>query len=105
MSPSWTVTVAQVCFREQWDREMAKVQDGFKPLASWEEKIASTMRICKQNKHLTQGSLPICPVCQLLSKRLFSAGGALALLRRPWLSLRDHQRKGSQPWSWGRTRR
>jgi hypothetical protein len=53
---------------------MAKVQDGFKPLASWEEKIASAMRSCKQDKHPTKDCVPVGPVCQRLSKRLFSAG-------------------------------
>jgi hypothetical protein len=42
---------------------MFKVQDGFKPLPSWEEKVATAMLVCQQDKHLTKegilvGSLP-----------------------------------------------
>lgn len=72
---SWD-TVAQVCFREQWDREMIKVADGFKPLPSWEERVANAMRACKQDKHLTKEGVPVGPVCPRLAKRLFSAGGS-----------------------------
>jgi len=72
---SWD-TVAQVCFREQWDREMIKVADGFKPLPSWEERVANAMRACKQDKHLTKEGVPIGPVCPRLAKRLFSANGS-----------------------------
>jgi len=68
--------VAQVCFREQWDREMIKVADGFKPLPNWEERIANAMRACKQDKHLTKEGVPVGPVCPRLAKRLFSAGGS-----------------------------
>jgi uncharacterized membrane protein YgcG len=72
---SWD-TVAQVCFREQWDREMVKVADGFKPLPTWEERVTSAMRACKQDKHLTKEGVPIGPVCPRLAKRLFSANGS-----------------------------
>ena len=69
-------TVAQLCFRESWDRKMAAVQDGFKPLASWEEKVATAMRLCKQDKHLTKEGVPVGPVCPRLAKRLFPPSGA-----------------------------
>ena len=68
--------MAQVCFREQWDREMIKVADGFKPLPNWEERIANAMRACKQDKHLTKEGVPVGPACPRLAKRLFSAGGS-----------------------------
>ena len=64
-------TVAQLCYREVWDREMLGLQDGFKPLATWEEKVMTAMRLCKQDKHLTKEGTPMGPLCPRLLKRSF----------------------------------
>jgi hypothetical protein len=68
----WT-TVAQLCFRDAWDREMLGLQDGFKPIASWDEKVTTATRICKQVKHLTKDGTPMGPICPRLHKRNFGA--------------------------------
>jgi hypothetical protein len=63
-------TVAQLCFRENWDRKQVQIQDGFVPLSSWDDKIAAAMRRCKPEKHLTkEGALlgPACPRIRLPS--------------------------------------
>ncbi len=63
-------TVAQLYFRENWDRKQVQNQDGFVPLSSWDDKIAAAMRRCKQEKHLTkEGALlgPACPRIRLPS--------------------------------------
>jgi hypothetical protein len=62
-------TVAQLCFREEWDRKMLAIQDGFVPLKTWDEKVVTAMRACKQDKHLTKEGAHIGPVCPRLARR------------------------------------
>jgi hypothetical protein len=62
-------TVAQLCFREEWDHKMLAVQDGFTPLKTWEEKVTAAMRLNKQDKHLSKEGVPLGPLCQRLSKK------------------------------------
>ena len=45
---SWD-TVAQLCYREDWDRRMVAVSDGHPPLQTWEEQAAKAMRSIRQD--------------------------------------------------------
>ncbi len=63
-------TVAQLCYRDAWDRKVLGLQDGFKPIATWDEKVTAAMHVCKQEKHLTNDGIPIGP---RLPKRSFAA--------------------------------
>jgi hypothetical protein len=71
---SWD-TVAQLCFREEWDRRMAAVTDGYTPLQSWDDKVAAAMRAIKQDRHLTKDGVPIGPVCPRLARKVGTHGG------------------------------
>ena len=55
-------TVAQIIYRDDHDNEMLLVQDGHKPIATWEEKVATAMRAINQERHLTKEGVPIGPV-------------------------------------------
>ncbi len=41
---------------------MLLVQDGHKPIATWEEKVATAMRAINQERHLTKEGVPVGPV-------------------------------------------
>jgi hypothetical protein len=71
---SWD-TVVQLCFREEWDRRMAAVTDGYTPLLSWDDKVASAMRAIKQDRHITKDGVPIGPVCPRLARKVGAHGG------------------------------
>ncbi len=67
-------TVAQIIYRDDHDNEMLLVQDGHKPLATWEEKVATAMRAINQERNLTKDGVPIGLVCpRLVRKTLHSA--------------------------------
>ena len=55
-------TVAQIIYRDDHDNEMLLVQDGHKPIATWEEKVATAMRAIHQDRHLTKEGVPVGPV-------------------------------------------
>ena len=60
-------TVAQLRYRV-----VLGLQDGFKPVATWDEKVTAAMHICKQHKHLTNDGIPMGPICPRLPKRSFA---------------------------------
>ncbi len=55
-------TVAQIIYRDDHDNEMLLVQDGHKPIATWEEKVATAMRAINQERHFTKEGVPVGPV-------------------------------------------
>jgi len=69
-------TVAQLCYREEWDRKMLAVQDGFVPLRTWEEKVTAAMLWCKQDKHLSKDGVPLGPVCPRLAWKFSPRAGS-----------------------------
>ncbi len=67
-------TVAQIIYRDDHDNEMPLVQDGHKPIATWEEKVATAMLAINQERYLTKDGVPIGLVNpRLVRKTLHSA--------------------------------
>ncbi len=56
---------------------MAKVMDGYTPIASWDERVAIAMKETHQERHLTKDGTPLGPLCPELLRRKH------ALSRRP----------------------
>jgi hypothetical protein len=82
---SWD-TVAQLVFREEYDRRMVAVTDGYTPLVSWEEKVAAAMLAIKQDHHLTKDGVPLGQVNpRLVCKGLSHAGRDRELPLTPFL--------------------
>ena len=90
---SWD-TVAQLLFREDWDRRMASVTDGYTPIQSWDEKVATAMRVCKQDRHLSKEGTPFGPVCPRLQRKHPQAAARGALAARGRNSSRSQSRRG-----------
>ena len=70
---SWD-TVAQLCYREDWDRRMAAVTDGYTPLQTWDDKVATAMRSIHQDKHLSKEGVPLGPINPRLAQKSAFAG-------------------------------
>ncbi len=51
--------MAQIIYRDDHDNEMLLVQDGHKPIATWEEKLATAMRGINQERHLNKDGVPL----------------------------------------------
>ena len=95
-------TVAQIIYRDDHDHEMLLVQDGHKPISTWEEKVATAMRAINQERHLTKEGVPIGPVNpRLVRKPLHPANRESGSASRG----RSSGRGGSSAGRGGRSRR
>jgi hypothetical protein len=63
-------TVAQLFHREEYDRRLSAITDGYVPLQSWEDKVATAMRAIKQDRHFTKEGMPVGPVLPRLARKL-----------------------------------
>jgi hypothetical protein len=73
---SWD-TVDLLCLREEWDRRMAAVTDGYTPLQSWDNRVAAAMRAIRQDRNLTKKAVPIGPVCPRFARKGGLHGGSV----------------------------
>jgi hypothetical protein len=66
-------TVAQLVWRERVDAHMAKVVDGYTPIATWDERVAIAMKETHQERHLAKDGTPLGPLCPELQRRKSTA--------------------------------
>ncbi len=94
--------MSQINYRDDHDNKMLLVQDGHKPIATWEEKVATAMRAINQERHLTKDGVPLGPVnSRLLRKCPSSANRESGSASR----VRGNGRGGSNSWRGGSVKR